>query len=59
MKRLQDEYAQLNGYKKLAHDDQGAHGHEEGPALGDALAAVCTENAKLKYQLATLNRVIH
>lgn len=53
MKRLQAEVADLGKYSKLEHF--GAH--EEVPAMGEALAAAHTENAKLKYQLKLLQRV--
>lgn len=53
MKRLQTEFADLSKYAKLEHMD----GHADVPAMSDALAAAHTENAKLKYQLKTLQRV--
>jgi hypothetical protein len=55
MKRLQTEFDELQEYKKLGSGD--GHGHEDTLKMGDELTAVCTENAKLKYQLKALGRV--
>ena len=56
MKRLQKEFDEIQCYKKLGQG--GAHEHEELPHMSHTLAAACTENAKLKYQLNILHKVV-
>lgn len=55
MKRLQNEFEEVQKYKKLG--EGGAHEHEDLPHVSASLAAACTENAKLKYQLNILHTV--
>ena len=56
LKHLEAQIKSINNYPQLGHGDAHAHEDDSVPVC-DALAAVCTANAKLRYQLALLQKV--